>query len=41
MKDYLIYIDDVYTGIKRGPNVYSIIVMRNILVRMVLLTIEN
>jgi hypothetical protein len=25
MKDYLIYIDDVYTGIKRGPNVDSII----------------
>ena len=25
MKDYLIYIDDVYTGIKRGPNVDTII----------------
>ena len=25
MKDYLIYIDDVYTGIKRGPNVDAII----------------
>ena len=25
MKDYLIYIDDVYTGIKRGASVEAII----------------
>ena len=25
MKDYLIYLDEAYTGIKRGPNVDAII----------------
>ena len=24
MKDYLIYLDEIYTGIKRGPNVDAI-----------------